>query len=146
MGHNSLTCIFANAMQQSSSIATATWTQIWPYHKTVKGYPSLIILTNLEDLESSMLFTKIQPQSFLSTGEEAFQEFLPYMDMMSILFNCAEPFEQIGNTLSTEGPCEIWWKLLKQRRRHFKNYTILYMYIAQWQGQITFKGQNFDYN
>ena len=28
MGHNLLTCIFANAMQQSSSTATATGTQI----------------------------------------------------------------------------------------------------------------------
>ena len=28
----------------------------------------------------------------------------------------------------------------------FKNYKILYMYIVQWQGQITLKGQNFDYN
>ena len=42
MGHNSLTCIFANAMQQSSSIATATWTQIWPYYKKVQGPPSFI--------------------------------------------------------------------------------------------------------
>ena len=50
MGHNSLTCIFTNAMQQSSSIATATGTQIWPYHKKVKGHPSFIILTNLVDL------------------------------------------------------------------------------------------------
>ena len=72
MGHNSLTCIFANAMQQSSSIAIATRTQIWPYHKKVKGYLSLIILTKLVDLESPMLYTKIQPQSFLSTGEEDF--------------------------------------------------------------------------
>ena len=72
MGHNSLTCIFANAMQQFSSIATATGTQIWPYHKTTKCHPSLIILTNLVDLESPMLYTKIQPQTFLSTGEEYF--------------------------------------------------------------------------
>ena len=72
MGYNSLTCIFANAMQQSSSIATAIGTQIWPYHKTVKGHPSLIILTNLVDLESLMLYSKIQPQSILSTGEEDF--------------------------------------------------------------------------
>ena len=43
MGYNLLTCIFANAMQQSSSIATATGTQIWPYYKKVKGHPSLII-------------------------------------------------------------------------------------------------------
>ena len=28
-------------MQQSSSIATATGTQIWPYYKMVKGHPSL---------------------------------------------------------------------------------------------------------
>ena len=55
-----------------------------------------------------MLYTKIQPQSFLGSGEEDFQEFLPYMDMAAILFNCAEPFEEIGNTLSTEGTCEIW--------------------------------------
>ena len=27
-----------------------------------------------------------------------------------------------------------------------KKYTILYMYIAQGQGQITLRGQNFDYN
>ena len=39
---------------------------------------------------------------------------LPYMDTADILFNSPEPFEQIGNTLSTEGPCEIWWNLLKQ--------------------------------
>ena len=43
-GHNLLTCIFANAMQQSSIISTATGTQIWPYHKRVKGHPSLVIL------------------------------------------------------------------------------------------------------
>ena len=59
-------------MQHSFSIATATGTQIWPYHKKVKGHPNLIILTNLVDLESRMLYTKIQPQSFLSTEEEDF--------------------------------------------------------------------------
>ena len=72
MGHHSLPCIFANAMQQSSSIATAPGTQIWPYHKKIKGHPSLIILTNLVDLVSLILYTKIQPQSFLSTREEHF--------------------------------------------------------------------------
>ena len=54
-----------------------------------------------------MLYTKIQPQSFLGPGEEELQEFLPYMDMAVILFSCAEPFQQTGNTLSTEGQCEI---------------------------------------
>ena len=50
-----------------------------------------------------MLYTKIQLQSFLGSGEEDFLMFLPYMDMAAILYNGAEPFEQIGNTLSTEG-------------------------------------------
>ena len=53
-----------------------------------------------------MLYTKIQPQSFLGSGD--FQEFLPNMDMVAILFNCTEPFEQIGNTLLTEDPFKIW--------------------------------------
>ena len=89
----------------------------------------IIIWTNLVELEFSTLYTKIQSQSFLDSGEEDFQEFLPYMDMTAILFNCVEPFEQIDNTLLTEGPCEIWWNMLKQfqRRRHLKNYTILYI-------------------
>ena len=40
--------------------------------KKVKSHPSLIILTNLVDLESLILYTKIQPENFLSTGEEDF--------------------------------------------------------------------------
>ena len=49
----------------------------------------MIIWTNLEELESSMLYTKIPPQSFLGSEEE----FLPYMAMAAILFNYSEPFE-----------------------------------------------------
>ena len=64
----------------------------------------IIIRTNMVELESSMLYSKIQPQSFLGSVQEDFQEFLPYMDMAAILFNCAEPFERIGNTLSTDNP------------------------------------------
>ena len=75
----------------------------------VKGHdPNLIILTNLVDLESPMQYTKIQPQSFLSTGvetgEEDFLVFLQYMGMAAILFNDAEPFEQSVNSPLTEGP------------------------------------------
>ena len=82
----------------------------------------IIIWTNLVDLVSSMLYTKIQLQNFLGSGEEDFQEFQPYMDMAANLFSGAEPVKQAGNTLSTEGQCEIWWKLLKrfQTRRHLK--------------------------
>ena len=123
--------------------------QIWPCRKKVKGQPTIIIWTNLVELETAMLYTKIQPESFLSSGEVFFfSEFLPYMDMAAILFNGVEPFEQIGNTLLTEGPI---WNLVKiapavSEKKTLKNYTILYMYIAQGQGQTTPRGQNGDYN
>ena len=45
-------------------------TQIWPSRKKFKGQPMVIIWTNFVDLESSILYTKIQPQSFLGSGEE----------------------------------------------------------------------------
>ena len=60
--------------------------------KEVKGHPSLIILTNLVNLESSTLYTKIQPKSLLRTGEEDFYLVLLYMGMAATLFNGAEPF------------------------------------------------------
>ena len=70
------------------------------------------------------------------------------MGMVAIWFKGMEPFEQIGNTLSTEGPM---WNLVKisqvvSEKKTFKNYTILYVYIAHGQEQITPRGQNFDYN
>ena len=40
--------------------------------KKVKGQPTTIIWTKLVDLGSQMLYTKIQPQSFLDSGEEDF--------------------------------------------------------------------------
>ena len=71
-----------------------------------------------------------------------------YMGMVAILFNGGEPFEQIGNTLSTEGPMSNLVKIAQavSEKKTFKNNTILYMYIAQGQGQITPREQNFDYN
>ena len=56
-----------------------------------------------------MLCTKIQRQRVLSSGEEVLSV-LPYMGMAAILFNGAQPFEQIINILWTEYPCEIWLK------------------------------------
>ena len=47
-----------------------------------------------------MLHTKIQPKTFQSLEKNV----LPYMGMAAILFNGAEPFNQIVNILSTEGP------------------------------------------
>ena len=45
----------------------------------------VIILINLVDLESQMLYNKIQPQSFLGSGEENFKVFLLYMGMAASL-------------------------------------------------------------
>ena len=46
---------------------------------------------------------------------------------MAILFNCAEPFEQIGNTLLTEDPMRNLVKIARtvSEKKTFKNYTIL---------------------
>ena len=56
-----------------------------------------------------------------------------------MVFNGAERFEQIINIPSTEGPM---WKMVKigqpvSEKKTFKDFMILYLYIAQGQGQIT---------
>ena len=58
-----------------------------------------------------MLYTKIQPQSFLGSGEEIFLSILPYIGMAAILFSNAKLFEQIVSTTWQKTPCEIWQKL-----------------------------------
>ena len=70
------------------------------------------------------------------------------MDMVTMLFNGTEPFKQTVNIPLTEGPM---WKLVKiaravSEKTTFKDSMILYMYIAQGQGQITPWGKNFDFN
>ena len=54
------------------------------------------------------------------------------MGMAAILFNGAEPFEQIVNIPSTESPM---WNLVKigpaVSEKMFKDFMILYMYTAQ---------------
>ena len=42
------------------------------YRKKVNGQSSIIIWTDLVDFESPMLYTKIQPKSFLSSEEVDF--------------------------------------------------------------------------
>ena len=78
--------------------------------KKVKCQPRVIIWRNLLDLESPMLYTKSQSQSFLGSGEEGFQVFLPYMGMAAILINWPWPFVQIFNSPLTEGTT---WTLKK---------------------------------
>ena len=70
-------------MQHSSSIATALGHKF--YHTIGRSKVILVIIwINLVDLESPMLYTKIQPQS---TGEEDFYVFLPYMGMGILILN-----------------------------------------------------------
>ena len=81
-------------------------TNVWghKFDLAVKRLKVHLQSANLVDPESSRLYTKIQPQSFLGSGEEDFKVFLPYMGIAAILFNCEEPFKQIGNTILTECP------------------------------------------
>ena len=57
--------------------------------------------------------------------------------MEAIFFNGAKPFEQIDKSPSTEGPM---WTPVKIGQTvleaMFKDYAILYMYIAKGQEQI----------
>ena len=64
---------------------------------------------------------------------------LPYIDMVAISFDGLEPFDQI--VLSTESHKWILMKIVKEvsEKKTFKDFTILYMYISQGQGQITAK-------
>ena len=61
------------------------------------------------------------------------------MGIVTILFNNAEPFEQIDNTPSTEGPVCNLIKIGQavQEKKTFKYYETLHMYLAQGQGQVT---------
>ena len=103
MGHSSLTCIFTNVMQPSSSIATANGTQIWSYHKTIKDQPWWT-------LSPRCWIPRFSLKAFLVQEKKIFKFFLPYIGMAAILFNDAEPFEQSINVTSTEGPL---WNLVK---------------------------------
>ena len=61
------------------------------------------------------------------------------MGMAAILFNGAEPFEQIVNISSTENPKRNLVKTGKaiSEKKTFKDFMILYLFIAQGQGQTT---------
>ena len=61
----------------------------------------IITWTNLVDLESSKPIFNLK--AFLVQEKKIFKCFLPYMGLAAIVFNDAEPFEQIFNTLLTEG-------------------------------------------
>ena len=68
--------------------------------------------------------------------------------MAASLFNGAESFEQIVNTLSTEDLMRNLVKIARavSEKKTFKDFTILYLYIAQGQVQIIPRGQKYDCN
>ena len=91
--------------------------QIWHCCKKIKGHPRIIIWTNLIDIEPPIL--RFSLKAFLFRKKKIFLRFLPYMGMAAILFNGAEPFEQIDNTPWVGIPM---WQLIKrlQRRKRLK--------------------------
>ena len=77
---------------------------------------------------------------FLVLEKKILSGFLPYMGMMTILFNGVEPFEQTVNIPSTEDSVKIGQAV--SEKKMFNDYIILNMYIAHGQGRITARGQN----
>ena len=67
---------------------------------------------------------KIQPQSFLGSGEELQVFFLPIMGKAAIMFSGVELFEQIVSILLT-GPM---WNLVKIGQAISEKIMFLYMY------------------
>ena len=60
------------------------------------------------------------------------------MGTSAILFSGAEPFEKNVNIHSTEGPMRNLKKMSQAvSEKTFKDFMIVYLYIAQGQGQIT---------
>ena len=106
--------------------------KFWQCGEKVKDHPRIIIWTNLVDLASPMLYTKILPQSFLGSGGgfEVFLTIWAWQPSCSILQN---HLIKLLVPLSQKLPCE--WNLLKfgvqfQRRSHLEICKILYMYKA----------------
>ena len=93
-----------------------------------------------------MVYSKTQPQSFLGSGEEDyFRSFTIYRHgghlvhwCGTIRTNCQYPLDSGPHVKSGENSQAV------SEKKIFKNYTIVYMYIAQEQGQITPRGQKFD--
>ena len=78
--------------------------------KTVKGHPWIIIWTSLVDLASLMLYTKIQPQSFLGSGEDfkCFYHIWACQTSCSIVQN---HLNKLLVSLQQKASCKSWLKL-----------------------------------
>ena len=77
--------------------------------RKIKDHPNIIIWANLVDPESSMLYTKIQPQSFFGSAEKEFKCFYHISEWRpscsrcrSIWTNCQNPFDRKPHLKSGE--------------------------------------------
>ena len=84
-------------------------THILPCHEKVIGQPAIITGTNLVDLQSPMVYTKIQSQSFLGSGGADFKGFTIYgygghlvQWCSTICTNCHYPFNRRPHIKSDE--------------------------------------------
>ena len=80
-----------------------------------------------------MLFTKIQPQSFLDSGETDFKCFCHILVWRQSCSVVQKYLYKLSLPLQQKAPYKIWRKFVKlfQRKKTFIDYTIVYMYIAQ---------------
>ena len=123
--------------------------QIWPCHKKVKGQPMIIIWTNLVDLrvldaiyhdstsKLSWFWRRTFSRVFTIYGHGGHLVQL----RRTIWTNWQYPFDRRPMANLVKIP-----QAVSEKNTFKKNYTISFMYIAQWQGQITLWGQNYDYN
>ena len=75
-----------------------------------------------------MLYTKIQPQSFPSPGEEDFQEFLPYILRM------AEGFEKCSQNEGRVGKCVhmemlFFWGFFAMSSHIFSPFSFYFLFL-----------------
>ena len=68
----------------------------------------VIIYTNYDGQESSMLHTKFRGNRPAGSGEEDFLKFLPYMGMAAILSCDLDQLYKLLFPLPKEAPYKIW--------------------------------------
>ena len=71
------------------------FSHIWPCRKNNQGQPKVIKWTILVVLEYLMLHTMIQGHKSISSGEEDFLSFFPYMGIAAILVMWPNSFVKI---------------------------------------------------
>ena len=73
-----------------------------------------------------MLYTKTKSQSFLGLEKKIFKVFLPYMDMVAILFSGVKPFEQYPFDRRLQVKSGEIGRVVSENKT-FKDYMILNM-------------------